>query len=686
MDYWATMATRIAEYFILGERRSVQARTARRIGASEETSQDRESQNRPMQFLVERESTLFGVWRSLAVLCTRTNSLSFHGPIFLFRNLRLPQFRLRPRSFSASVLFHSTMILLLVYLPHVLPAAESTSSSKPEMTATEEIYFRVPLVETPKPLPSISSKTVSDPATQSDPVEPPSSPLAQSDARKTENTASYGSLTIISKPARPDNFHQTIIQPLSPPDLKITSDVKVPNIVLLLGKQPDVAKPALDIKPSDSKPIRPNRQIASVAAPSVAPTQQNSILPPAGAPDIAKPGYAVTPADSKPVLGKRQIASVAAPSVVPSEWNSVLPLSDPIDVARPRFVPAPSGSNPVEAKRQMASVQAPSVGTAQKDAALPGILQGTTAGPRPPIPTAAPSTPLARHSDGAGQGSAVASPVIATSGDRVDLVAIGINPSDPSSEIALPPGNRSGEFTITPAGSPIGTGKTPGGESNANPGKTVGASAQESSDRTGAKSGEGVLSIVGPSTGGEGNGMLDPALGASLVFPVPADLLPKARQSHLVISTGPMGGGGLNLYGAMQCGRIYTVFVEMPKDNWTLQYCEKKTDRAEPPPQGSSNVVHLETALTPPDVQTRFDFQRLPVAPQDAHKLIILKGIIREDGSVDQVQVYQGILPRMDQAARLALSQWKFKPALREGKPVTLEILVGIPLTATAAP
>jgi outer membrane biosynthesis protein TonB len=33
----------------------------------------------------------------------------------------------------------------------------------------------------------------------------------------------------------------------------------------------------------------------------------------------------------------------------------------------------------------------------------------------------------------------------------------------------------------------------------------------------------------------------------------------------------------------------------------------------------------------------------------------------------------------MDEAARLAFSRWKFKPAMRAGKPVAIELLVGIP-------
>ena len=169
------------------------------------------------------------------------------------------------------------------------------------------------------------------------------------------------------------------------------------------------------------------------------------------------------------------------------------------------------------------------------------------------------------------------------------------------------------------------------------------------------------------------------ALGATMVFPVPLDVLPKVRKNQLVVSTGPMGGGGLNVYGAMQCGRVYTVFVQMPGQDWTVEYCEQKAPGTPPGVQAQSGVIHMETPLTPPDVQARFDFQRLPLPPEKEHKLIVLRGVLHEDGTVDQVQIFQGLMPQMDEAARLALSQWKFKPALREGKPVAVNIMVGIP-------
>jgi TonB family protein len=57
----------------------------------------------------------------------------------------------------------------------------------------------------------------------------------------------------------------------------------------------------------------------------------------------------------------------------------------------------------------------------------------------------------------------------------------------------------------------------------------------------------------------------------------------------------------------------------------------------------------------------------------------VLKGVIKEDGTVDGLTIYQSIVPAMDEAARQAFSRWKFKPALREGKPVAVDILVGAP-------
>jgi hypothetical protein len=59
--------------------------------------------------------------------------------------------------------------------------------------------------------------------------------------------------------------------------------------------------------------------------------------------------------------------------------------------------------------------------------------------------------------------------------------------------------------------------------------------------------------------------------------------------------------------------------------------------------------------------------------------MIVLKGTLSDAGVAENMEVYQSVLPQMDEAARAAFSQWTFRPALRDGKPVSVEILVGIP-------
>ena len=85
------------------------------------------------------------------------------------------------------------------------------------------IYYDVPVEHSEKELPSIA---------------PPGEAGRPGEGSKPEqipnlgSAVSLGDLTVISKPSQPDNHHQTIIQPLSPPEMRITQDVKLPNVIL----------------------------------------------------------------------------------------------------------------------------------------------------------------------------------------------------------------------------------------------------------------------------------------------------------------------------------------------------------------------------------------------------------------------------------------------------------------------
>jgi protein TonB len=53
---------------------------------------------------------------------------------------------------------------------------------------------------------------------------------------------------------------------------------------------------------------------------------------------------------------------------------------------------------------------------------------------------------------------------------------------------------------------------------------------------------------------------------------------------------------------------------------------------------------------------------------------VILEVVIREDGTVGDVRVIKSLDPSLDAAAIAAARQWKFKPAMRDGKPVAVRV------------
>lgn len=309
--------------------------------------------------------------------------------------------------------------------------------------------------------------------------------------------------------------------------------------------------------------------------------------------------------------------------------------------------------------------------------------------PRLPVEALATSRPVLRQ--GGGESGTAVPDDAGFPGAGNGLLVLSVNPGWSSSQPALPPGNREGEFAISPGG---GRNGSPGGSPDGVVGGGSG-SAGNTSFKTGGDGstatgpgdwggGGGKSADAGPltvnGTGGpvESVGVLRSNFIASMVYPVEKALV-LPRKSQLVVATGPMGGGGLNVYGALHCGKIYTIFLEMPGKNWTMQFCQHGEKNESAVKQTQSAVVHLEEGLVAPYAESKFDFRRLPVPEKDFRKLIVLKGVLQEDGTVGKLEIYQGLLSEMDEAAKLALGRWKFKPATRAKIPVAVDILVGIP-------
>lgn len=76
----------------------------------------------------------------------------------------------------------------------------------------------------------------------------------------------------------------------------------------------------------------------------------------------------------------------------------------------------------------------------------------------------------------------------------------------------------------------------------------------------------------------------------------------------------------------------------------------------------------------------------MAIPDKDGDKLIVLRALIDKDGAINDVHVFQGVLPEMDAAAALAFTNWKFRPATRASVPISVDVLVGIPARVPEKP
>jgi hypothetical protein len=575
------------------------------------------SEARLPQFPVSGVRAKSGWWSSLKVICKRGHFPVLREPVKLFRSTPVAPFRFAGRAISGSVVLH---ICLLLTLPFLLSytAAREIASNAAAGEPQRVIYYQIPKHDPFEKLPRIT------PAGEGG---QPGAGEIQALLQKIGSTTSARKIVIVSKPVRPDNKRQTIYQPATPPDLRIDMDLKLPNIVG--GPTVPLAKPKILLNPANSRP----RQIQRTATKAIAPTiaALNAAMPTnLSAATVAKPHLAVPLNESRPKQTQVVMGQANAPSLSESSVATATDLGDTYRTGQPAAPNAPSSD-----------------------------------------------------AEASGSGKAPKNNEPQTAGDGSGIVVIGVDPAEAATLASLPAGNRWGDFTIAPnGGQPGAVNGSENGTSGAGSHSTGGGGdlvpgvgpgfAGGGGGNSGAP---GSLSISGE-TGATGQNALDATIFREMVYPIPATMV--FRKNALVVSAGPMGGGGLEVYGALHCGKIYSVFLPMPGRPWTLQFCQSGAT-AKPVVQSRSAVVHMEQGIVQPDVTTRFDFKRLPVPFEKKNKPIVLKGVITEDGTVADMKVYQGIVPGMDQAARVAFSRWKFKPAIRDGKNIAVDILVGIP-------
>jgi hypothetical protein len=276
-----------------------------------------------------------------------------------------------------------------------------------------------------------------------------------------------------------------------------------------------------------------------------------------------------------------------------------------------------------------------------------------------------------------------------SNGSVTSLLSLSLTPGPPTEKLSIPAGNRYGAFTISPSGnnpgspngnnggSPTGGTGGPGGGGDASTGVGSGL---KGGGGGGAANGLGVSTSGNPGAAGTaGAGRLSAGTLAKMVYPVLRT--PPKNRFAMVVTAGPQGGGGLHVFGVLKGGKVYTIFLPMPQKNWILQYSMVDDPTYQKAPQQKGVTLQVDFGVVPPAVDKRFDFHRPALTAEQQKKMIILHGFIGVDGSVEHLTVYRGVENVANQAAAAAFSKWQFQPAVKSGKSVPIEILLGIPLS-----
>jgi TonB family protein len=121
--------------------------------------------------------------------------------------------------------------------------------------------------------------------------------------------------------------------------------------------------------------------------------------------------------------------------------------------------------------------------------------------------------------------------------------------------------------------------------------------------------------------------------------------------------------------------RTYTMNVNMPNlssatGSWILNFAELHPEHP-----------HMTaTDLSSPVPLRKVDPKYPPtLVAERVEGEVVLYGVIAADGSVGQIQVVRGVDDQLDENAKNALAQWKFKPATKAGEPIDVEVIAHIP-------
>jgi TonB family protein len=425
---------------------------------------------------------------------------------------------------------------------------------------------------------------------------------------------------IISLPPEADNRSQTIV---TPPNVKLKSDIALPNIVAWSDKreQPRLAIPSV--------PLTPAAEISRIT-----PQMANSVVaPPPDAADLK----------NRRISPTLQNSVVAPPPSV--ETSGARPIGDLNIGPSSVITPAP----------QLALAE-------QRTAASSGSRSGIGGG-TPQVVPPPPSVSIAGASG-------------ASFGEPGRVIALNLHPA-----VGAPPdtpaGNRRGAFAATPEGHAGASGL---------PGAKGGGSSKESgsgSSRTGSGdlpsglyvgSTAAKTSPVAGEPGPSSANSVNPNLTASIPPPRVTSTPSRPAQPG---DSAKLSEAERSVFGNR---KFYSVTLNMPNLNstggsWVIRFAELARD------YNSHDLNDTPAADLSQPMATRKVDPKYPIQlmRENVAGTVILYAVIRADGTVGNVRILRGVDDRIDQYASQALAQWQFQPATKNGAAVDVEATFQIP-------
>jgi TonB family protein len=409
---------------------------------------------------------------------------------------------------------------------------------------------------------------------------------------------------------------QTIVQPSQ---LVVKQDTPLPNLIASTGIP---GAPIAMNHPMQMLPVNVP-QIAEPAQPVAQSRLRPLMFPPAARPEVAAPTE--SPANHR-----------VMPSL-PLESAIVVPPAPDVTTRKPDALQLPAQAPP--------QVAAPAPEAAANHA-LPSIpLPMSTPQVAPPAPAVA-SRNLGQL--GLPMQAAIAVPPAppVASGDTArektlgQMLVLNAQPVAPSGPVIVPEGNRPGEFAASPSG-----------HSGASARPEI---AQHDSGNTGSPAN---IYVSAPPVKVPSNTVV-----ASAAGPVARPLTPDKTDL-------PHDSAETRIFGTR---RHYSMRLSMPNltsstGSWSIRFAEL-------------NATHGGADLSAPEAISKVD----PAYPQDlmhdrVEGTVVLYAVIHADGSVGEVKVLEGFDDRLNENARKALEQWRFRPGTKDGLPVDVEAVVRVP-------